>query len=184
MVILWWELVTLHEVCVSYVVCAHFDHVEVLCSWEGRFVGKCLILIMAMSHAYMLLCILLALLVLNMWLYCLFYVSFIACCSALCLCEKHILAFVDLIHALPTRGRKKYPIHQGGEINVCRGQFPTFCTHLFRGACIHAWGAICCLIYALCFALLPMVSSPFACPWGVFNFGAFCLGCVELLPLP
>jgi hypothetical protein len=27
--ILWWELVTLHEVC---------DHVEVLCSWEGNFV--------------------------------------------------------------------------------------------------------------------------------------------------
>jgi hypothetical protein len=34
------------------------------------------------------------------------YVSILACCSALCIFEKHILAFVDLIHALPTRGRK------------------------------------------------------------------------------
>jgi hypothetical protein len=33
-------------------------------------------------------------------------------------------------------------------------------------------------------ALLPMVSSPFASPWEVGNFGAFYLGCVEPLPLP
>jgi hypothetical protein len=33
-------------------------------------------------------------------------------------------------------------------------------------------------------ALLPMVSSPFASPRGVGNFGALFLGCVELLPLP
>jgi hypothetical protein len=33
-------------------------------------------------------------------------------------------------------------------------------------------------------ALLPMVSSPFASPWGVSNFEAFYLGCVEPLPLP
>jgi hypothetical protein len=32
-------------------------------------------------------------------------------------------------------------------------------------------------------ALLPMVSSPFASPWGVDNFGAFSRGCVESLPL-
>jgi hypothetical protein len=31
-------------------------------------------------------------------------VSFLACCSALCIFEKHMLAFVDLVHALPTRG--------------------------------------------------------------------------------
>jgi hypothetical protein len=31
---------------------------------------------------------------------------------------------------------------------------------------------------------LPMVSSPFASPWGVGNFGAFYLSCVESLPLP
>jgi hypothetical protein len=34
------------------------------------------------------------------------YVSILACCSALCIFEKHMLAFVDLIDALPTRGRK------------------------------------------------------------------------------
>jgi hypothetical protein len=34
------------------------------------------------------------------------YVSILACCSALCIFEKHMLAFVDLIRTLPTRGRK------------------------------------------------------------------------------
>jgi hypothetical protein len=34
------------------------------------------------------------------------YVSMLACCGALCIFEKHMLAFVDLIHALPTRGRQ------------------------------------------------------------------------------
>jgi hypothetical protein len=34
------------------------------------------------------------------------YVSILACCSAPCIFEKHMLAFVDLILALPTRGRK------------------------------------------------------------------------------
>jgi hypothetical protein len=34
------------------------------------------------------------------------HVSTLACCSALRIFEKHMLAFVDLIHALPTRGRK------------------------------------------------------------------------------
>jgi hypothetical protein len=34
------------------------------------------------------------------------YVSILACYSALCIFGKHMLAFVDLIHALPTRGRK------------------------------------------------------------------------------
>jgi hypothetical protein len=34
------------------------------------------------------------------------YVSILACCSALCIFEKHMLAFVHLIHPLPTRGRK------------------------------------------------------------------------------
>jgi hypothetical protein len=34
------------------------------------------------------------------------YVSILACYIALCIYEKHMLAFVDLIHALPTRGRK------------------------------------------------------------------------------
>jgi hypothetical protein len=34
------------------------------------------------------------------------FVSILACCSSLCIFEKHMLAFGDLIHALPTRGRK------------------------------------------------------------------------------
>jgi hypothetical protein len=34
------------------------------------------------------------------------YVPILACCSALCIFEKHMLLFVDLIHALPTRGSK------------------------------------------------------------------------------
>jgi hypothetical protein len=34
------------------------------------------------------------------------YVPILACCSALCIFEKHMLAFVDLIHALPTRGEE------------------------------------------------------------------------------
>jgi hypothetical protein len=46
----------------------------------------------------------------------LIYVSILACCSAFCIFEKHMLAFVDLIHALPTRGGK-YPIH------IPRGRF-------------------------------------------------------------
>jgi hypothetical protein len=65
------------------------------------------------------------------------YVSILACCSALCIFEKHMLAFVDLIHALPTGGGK-YPIH------VSRGSFASREEklgemHLFRGACIHAF---------------------------------------------
>jgi hypothetical protein len=38
------------------------------------------------------------------------YVSSLAWCSALCIFEKHMLAFVALIHSLPKRGRK-VPIH-------------------------------------------------------------------------
>jgi hypothetical protein len=34
------------------------------------------------------------------------YFSILACYNALCIFEKYILEFVDLIHALPTRGRK------------------------------------------------------------------------------
>jgi hypothetical protein len=60
------------------------------------------------------------------------YVSMLACCSALCIFEKHMLAFVDLIHALPTGGGM-YPIH------VSRGSFASRKEefgemHLFRGS--------------------------------------------------
>jgi hypothetical protein len=66
------------------------------------------------------------------------YVSFLACCSALCLFEKHSLAFVDLIHALPTRGRDSNPIHALGETCATRGEFLNQRgeTHLFRRAYI------------------------------------------------
>jgi hypothetical protein len=51
------------------------------------------------------------------------YVSILACYSALCIFEKHILAFVDLIHALPTRGEESTRftggvLHQGKK-NIC-----------------------------------------------------------------
>jgi hypothetical protein len=59
------------------------------------------------------------------------YVSILACCNALCMFEKHMLAFVDLIHALPTRGWKvSNSCFQGsfasrdeklGEIHLFRG---------------------------------------------------------------
>jgi hypothetical protein len=50
------------------------------------------------------------------------YVSFLACCSALCLFEKHILAFVDMIHALPTRGRNSTQFFLWGE-SCIQGEF-------------------------------------------------------------
>jgi hypothetical protein len=88
------------------------------------------------------------------------YVLILACCRAFCILEKHMLAFVDLIYALPTRG--EYPIH------VSRGSFASREEklgemHLFKGS-LHSciWGAFFRLIFSC--ALLPMVSSPFASP--------------------
>jgi hypothetical protein len=88
-------------------------------------------------------------------------VSILACCSALCIVEKHMLAFVDLIHALPTRGRKvPYSCFQG-----------EFCINgrkIGRNAIVHRELAFMHLgaLFRLNFscALLPMVSSPFASP--------------------
>jgi hypothetical protein len=34
------------------------------------------------------------------------YVSILACCSALCRFEKLMLPFVNMVHSLPTKGRK------------------------------------------------------------------------------
>jgi hypothetical protein len=42
-------------------------------------------------------------------------------CSVLFLFDKHMLAFVDLIHALPTRGGK-YPIHSSRGSFASRGR--------------------------------------------------------------
>jgi hypothetical protein len=72
------------------------------------------------------------------------YVSILACCSALCIFEKHMLAFVDLIHALPTRGRKvpnSYStqfIFPGG---VCIGKKNWDKCICSGGASIHAFGS-------------------------------------------
>jgi hypothetical protein len=93
------------------------------------------------------------------------YVSFLACCSALCLFEKHMLAFIALIHALPTRGCVVSPIydmgrsvhvwgrnalcgkflHQGGEKDGYLVQGENLSLHVYcsGGACIHALGALC-----------------------------------------
>jgi hypothetical protein len=70
---------------------------------RGKFLlKKCFILIMAMQHAYMSLS-----LVGNActkFVVILFvHVSILACRGDLCTLEKHMLAFVDLIHALPRR---------------------------------------------------------------------------------
>jgi hypothetical protein len=89
------------------------------------------------------------------------YVSILACCSALCIFEKHMLALVDLIHALPTRGRK-VP-------NSCfQGEFCIKERKIGRNAFVPGELAIMHLgaLFHLNFscALLPMVSSPFASP--------------------
>ena len=73
------------------------------------------------------------------------YVFILACCSALCLFEKHMLAFVDLIHALPTRGRDStqfLPFHASrgvlhqvgeklGEMHLFRGSLHSCALELF-----------------------------------------------------
>jgi hypothetical protein len=68
----------------------------------------------------------------------LIYVSILACCSALCIFEKHMLAFVDLIHALPTRGRKVPNSYSQGEICM-KGRKNWEKCICSGGACIHAF---------------------------------------------
>jgi hypothetical protein len=112
------------------------------------------------------------------------YVSILVCCSTLCIFEKHILAFVDLIHALPTRGRKAPNSWFPGEFCIKGKKIGKIGRNAFvQGelAFIHL-GALFRLNFSC--ALLPMVSCPFASPWGVGDFGAFYLGCVKLFPLP
>jgi hypothetical protein len=67
------------------------------------------------------------------------YVSIFACCCALCIFEKHMLAFVDLIHPLPTMGRKVPNSCFQGELCIKEKKLGEM--HLFRGACIHAFGS-------------------------------------------
>jgi hypothetical protein len=89
------------------------------------------------------------------------YVSTLASCSALCIFEKHMLAFVDLIHALPTRGRKVPNSCFQGEFCI-KGR--TIGRNTFvqgERAFLHL-GALFRLNFSC--ALLPMVSIPFASP--------------------
>jgi hypothetical protein len=72
-----------------------------------------------------------------------------------------MLEFVDLIHALPTRGRK-VPIH------VSRGSFASREEKFRRNAFVQGelafmhLGALFLLNFS--YAILPMVSSPFVSP--------------------
>jgi hypothetical protein len=87
------------------------------------------------------------------------YVSISLCCSALCIFEKHILAFVDLIHALPTRGRKVPNSCFQGEFCIEERKIGRHAFVQGELAFIHL-GALFRLNFGC--ALLPMVSSPFA----------------------
>jgi hypothetical protein len=61
------------------------------------------------------------------------FVSSLACCSTLCIIEKHMLAFVDLISCITNKGEESTQfMFPGGVLGEM---------HLFRGACIHAFGS-------------------------------------------
>jgi hypothetical protein len=69
------------------------------------------------------------------------YVSILAWYSALCVFEKHMLAFVDLIHALLTWGRKSTQfMFPGGVLLQGKKNFRGKCI-CSGGACIHAFGS-------------------------------------------
>jgi hypothetical protein len=87
------------------------------------------------------------------------YVSILACFRALCIFEKHILAFVDLIHALPTRGRKVPNSWFQGEFCIKGRKIGRNAFVQGELEFIHL-GALFRLIFNC--ALLSMVSSPFA----------------------
>jgi hypothetical protein len=72
-------------------------------------------------------------------------ISILACCSALCIFKKHVFAFVDLIHALPTRGGVPNSCFQaqfmlpGGDLHQGKKNWEKcICS---GGACIHAFGS-------------------------------------------
>jgi hypothetical protein len=92
-----------------------------------------------------------------------------------------MLAFVDLIHAIPTRGRKVPNSCFQGEFCIEGRKIGRY-AFVQGGLAFMLLGALFCLDFSC--ALLPILSSPFASPRGVSNFGAFYLSCVESLPLP
>jgi hypothetical protein len=69
------------------------------------------------------------------------YVSILACCSALCISEKHMLALADLIHALPTRGRKVPNSCFQGEFCIKERNNWEKCI-CSGGVCIHTFGKL------------------------------------------
>jgi hypothetical protein len=126
--------VTLHEVNGLYVVCAYFDQREIfvkMLQFDHDFVTYLYLLFYIVGDACAQIVAIL-----------LVYVSMLAWYSALCIFEKHMLAFVDLIHALPTRGRKStqfmFPggvLHQGkknlGQMHLFKGSLHSCIWELF-----------------------------------------------------
>jgi hypothetical protein len=68
------------------------------------------------------------------------YVTILACCSDLCIFEKHMLAFIDLIHVLPTTGRKVPHSCFQGEFSIKGTKIWKKCICL-GGSCIHVFGS-------------------------------------------
>jgi hypothetical protein len=89
------------------------------------------------------------------------YVSILASYCALCIFEKHMLALVDLIHALPTRGRKVPNSCFQGELCIQGRKIGRNAFVQGELAFMHL-GALFRLNFSC--ALLPMVSSPLASP--------------------
>jgi hypothetical protein len=89
-------------------------------------------------------------------------VSILACCSALCIIYKHMLAFVDLIHALPTRGRKVPNSCFQGELRIKERKIRRNTFVQGELAFMHLQLFLACLNFSC--ALLSRVSSPFASP--------------------
>jgi hypothetical protein len=107
------------------------------------------------------------------------YVSILACCIVLCIFEKHMLAFVDLIHALPTRGRKVPNSCFQGDLCIKKIGRNAFVqgelAFMHLGALFRLNFSV--LFCRWCRALLPHLEESAI-------FRAFYLSCVESLPLP
>jgi hypothetical protein len=90
------------------------------------------------------------------------YISILACYSAPCIFEKHMLAFEDLIHALPTGGSTQF-MFPGGALHQEKNWEINWekCICSVGLAFMHL-GDLFCLNVSC--ALLPMVSSSFASP--------------------
>jgi hypothetical protein len=116
---------------------------------------------------------------------CMLYISFLAYSSAWCLFQKLMLIY-SLDSCIANKGEKCASnsvcitnkgekctqfIKRGIERNAFRwtgysvqGENLSSACICLGGACIHAWDALVSPEVALCFALLPMVLSPFTSP--------------------